>query len=522
MKTRRRIAWICLLGIIAGGVVFLSLLPHEPAYQGKQLSVWIDRYAACKADGRERGRDEAVTAIQHIGTNGIPFLLEDLRATDPRWMAAVNWLAGRVNCSVSLGWALKRNNRVAYGFQALGHLATPAIPTLSQWMAGTNLVTARSAEVALRCVGSEEVVPILMSGLTNSDRVLRNWAVVHLGVLGRISEPAVPALLTNLMDADPYARKYAAQALGRIGSRPEVVVSALGHALGDSDRTIRMAAIAALANFGPDAAAAVPALRKVAEGSDEGQRSLARQTLKRLQCEMRDGGIVRGPKDRKRVALTFTGHGYAEGGETILQELARHHGKASFFLTGEFLTNTNFVSLVQRIVRDGHYLGPHSDKHLLYCSWEADRKTLVSYDQFIQDLESNLDKITRFGVDKAKVGYFLPAYEHYNRQIVAWTELSQKILINFTPGTRSNADYTGEADKNFVSSQAIFDSIVAGEQQDPHGLNGFILLLHIGSGPERKDKFHARFGELLDYLAGKGYQFVRVDELLDAKTEDAK
>ena len=47
-------------------------------------------------------------------------------------------------------------------------------------------------------------------------------------------------------------------------------------------------------------------------------------------------------------------------------------------------------------------------------------------------------------------------------------------------------------------------------------MNGFILLLHIGSGPGRTDKFPTRFGELLDYLAGKGYEFVRVDELLEA------
>ncbi|MEI9960681.1 MAG: glycoside hydrolase family 9 protein [Limisphaerales bacterium] len=50
-------------------------------------------------------------------------------------------------------------------------------------------------------------------------------------------------------------------------------------------------------------------------------------------------------------------------------------------------------------------------------------------------------------------------------------------------------------------------------------MNGFILLLHIGSGPERTDKFPARFGELLDALAAKGYQFVRVDELLSSKSE---
>src|SRR5262249_12330579 len=50
---------------------------------------------------------------------------------------------------------------------------------------------------------------------------------------------------------------------------------------------------------------------------------------------------------------------------------------------------------------------------------------------------------------------------------------------------------------------------------DIHGLNGFLLLLHIGSGPGRRDKFHARFGQLLDYLSAKGYQFVGLDELLD-------
>src|SRR4051794_33707734 len=55
--------------------------------------------------------------------------------------------------------------------------------------------------------------------------------------------------------------------------------------------------------------------------------------------ERENGGIVRGPKTAKAIALVFTGHEFAEGGETILAELARHGAKASFFLTGDFLTN---------------------------------------------------------------------------------------------------------------------------------------------------------------------------------------
>ena len=65
----------------------------------------------------------------------------------------------------------------------------------------------------------------------------------------------------------------------------------------------------------------------------------------------------------------------------------------------------------------------------------------------------------------------------------------------------------------------IFESIVRRERQDPHGLDGYLLLLHIGAGPKRTDRFHSRIGELLDDLAGKGYKFVRVDELLERKEQ---
>jgi len=230
--------------------------------------------------------------------------------------------------------------------------------------------------------------------------------------------------------------------------------------------------------------------------------------------ETRDGGIVRGPKDQKRIALEFTGHEFGEGGEIILQQLRRHKARASFFLTGDFLRNPEFKELVKRIIRDGHYVGPHSDRHLLYCSWEEGRRTLVTREEFRLDLENNLKELERFGIRAGSVRYWLPAYEWYNAEIAQWSAASGLQLINYTPGTRSNADYTGEADKNFIASEAILKSILEREQSDPEGLNGFLLLLHIGAGPGRKDKMHARLGELLDALVARGYRFVRVDELL--------
>ena len=61
-------------------------------------------------------------------------------------------------------------------------------------------------------------------------------------------------------------------------------------------------------------------------------------------------------------------------------------------------------------------------------------------------------------------------------------------------------------------SEKLRDDILAYEQKAPHGLCGFILLLHVGS--ERKDPFHPQLGSLCDLLKQRGYEFVRVDKLL--------
>ena len=150
-------------------------------------------------------------------------------------------------------------------------------------------------------------------------------------------------------------------------------------------------------------------------------------------CEVTEGAVVRGPKQGRRLALVFTGHEFAEGGQTILDELAKHKARASFFLTGDFLANPEFKPLIRRIVDEGHFLGPHSDKHLLYCTWDKSKKTLVSREAFTADLRDNLEKLARFGVHQPRD--FLPPYEHYNHDIAAWTAQLGLQLINFTPGS---------------------------------------------------------------------------------------
>jgi peptidoglycan/xylan/chitin deacetylase (PgdA/CDA1 family) len=233
-----------------------------------------------------------------------------------------------------------------------------------------------------------------------------------------------------------------------------------------------------------------------------------------------EGGIVRGRRDARRLALAFTGHEFAEGGEAILDALAARHARASFFLTGVFLRNEAFAPLVRRMVRDGHYVGPHSDAHLLYCPWTGPKVSLVTRAQFDADLDTNLRALAAFGIAPARdtagasAGFWIPPYEWHNPEQAEWSRARGLTLLNFTPGTRSNADYTEESSDRFVSSDAILRSILDYEQRDSDGLNGFILLLHLGAGPGRQDKMHAKLGALLDALTARGYEFARVDDLL--------
>jgi peptidoglycan/xylan/chitin deacetylase (PgdA/CDA1 family) len=119
-----------------------------------------------------------------------------------------------------------------------------------------------------------------------------------------------------------------------------------------------------------------------------------------------------------------------------------------------------------------------------------------------------------FGIDRKSAPYFLPPYEWYNDSIAAWTKYLGLQLVNYTPGTLSHADYTTPDLKNYRSSETIMNSIISYESSHVSGLNGFILLMHIGAGPLRKDKFYQQLPELIVWLKSKKYKLVRIDELL--------
>jgi len=198
----------------------------------------------------------------------------------------------------------------------------------------------------------------------------------------------------------------------------------------------------------------------------------------------------------------------------IREVLKKNKVPASFFLTGNFYSNPAFASLIRELRKDGHYLGAHSDKHLLYADWIKRDSLLISREEFRTDLNNNYRRMAAFGIKKGDAVYFLPPFEWYNRTIADWTTEMGFKLINFSPGTRSTADYTfPEMGKLYRSSNEIFHSVISRDDTDPNGLNGFILLMHIGTDPRRTDKFYDRIDELLGELKKRGYSFVSLKQI---------
>jgi peptidoglycan/xylan/chitin deacetylase (PgdA/CDA1 family) len=222
------------------------------------------------------------------------------------------------------------------------------------------------------------------------------------------------------------------------------------------------------------------------------------------------GAIIRMDTTQRNIYLVFTGHEFADGFDVIRETLNKHDIKAAFFFTGDFYRNPSFEKLISTLKEDGHYLGAHSDKHLLYCTWEKRDSLLVSESQFRIDLENNYIEMARFGIEKEDALYFMPPYEWYNLEVSRWTANMGLQLFNFSGGTSSNQDWTyPELGKTYISTETIYNRIL--DYEDKNGMNGFILLSHIGTDPRRTDKFYYRLDDLIVHLQDKGYSFKSID-----------
>ena len=227
-----------------------------------------------------------------------------------------------------------------------------------------------------------------------------------------------------------------------------------------------------------------------------------------------EGAIVRGDTTKKQICLVFTADDRADGAERIITTLKKNGIKGAFFFTGRFFEL--YPDVVRRLVDDGHYVGSHSDSHLVYCAWEKRDSLLVTKEQFMDDIRRSYARLAEYGITPQSAPWFIPPYEWHNATVAAWAREMGLQLVNYSPGTLSCMDYTypGITGGNpYRDNRWLWDRIMRCEKEKT--LNGHLLMVHFGTDERRTEKFYDRLPDLIKTLRKKGYSFVSLNEMLD-------
>ena len=232
--------------------------------------------------------------------------------------------------------------------------------------------------------------------------------------------------------------------------------------------------------------------------------AMAQSAMCQDHCVWSKGGIIRMDTTRMYIYLAFTGADHADGADDILATLRRERIRGNFFLTGSFVER--HPETVGRMADEGHYVGSHSYGHLLYSPWDRPDSTTVTHEEFCHDVRLSYAQLSPFGIDMQNAPVFMPPYEHYNDTISLWARQMGLQVVCFTPGSTSNADYTTPDMKNYRSSATIYGNILSLEESK--GLNGHIMLFHLGTVKARTDKFYRKhLRKLIRKLKQRGYGF---------------
>lgn len=185
----------------------------------------------------------------------------------------------------------------------------------------------------------------------------------------------------------------------------------------------------------------------------------------------------------KTIYLTFD-CGYENGYTSqILDVLSANHVQVTFFVTSRYLDKQK--PLVQRMAREGHYIGNHTANHKVLPE--------VSKDTFIQEIMDLDTKLSNMGIH---TNYLRPPNGAYSERTLAMTrDLGYKsIFWSFA--------YKDYDDNDQKGTRYAHDKVMSGLR------DGSIILLHASS----KDNANALDSIIKDAKA-KGYTFARLSSL---------
>lgn len=200
-----------------------------------------------------------------------------------------------------------------------------------------------------------------------------------------------------------------------------------------------------------------------------------------------DREVDRGSSSRKMVALTFDAGSSAEPTLRILEALAKHGVRCTFFLTGKWIER--YPQIARQIVAEGHELGNHS--------WSHPPFTTLSDEQIREQLRQTEEIALRVCGSSTKP-LFRPPYGDRDQRVRAVVAQEGYLTIYWTIDSLDSV-------KKGITPSEIFSRVT--RLMRP----GAIVLMHCGS-----DATADALPDLLEWLRREGYEAVTVSKLLAA------
>jgi peptidoglycan/xylan/chitin deacetylase (PgdA/CDA1 family) len=232
--------------------------------------------------------------------------------------------------------------------------------------------------------------------------------------------------------------------------------------------------------------------------------------------------LSRGSIERKQVSLTFDGGSTDNAAVQILDILKANHLQVTIFLTGGFIQK--FPEITRRILEQGHEVGNHTWSHPHLTSYGADKRhvTLPNVTrEFLYDQLQRTAQLFEEVTGKPMAPFWRAPYGEHNEQIRQWAAELGYRHVGWTRGrnwqeSMDTMDWVADtASIAYRPAAEILSHFLAMAENDVHGINGGIILTHLGSHRQDGDHFYMVLPRLISGLREKNYAIVKISELAE-------
>lgn len=198
--------------------------------------------------------------------------------------------------------------------------------------------------------------------------------------------------------------------------------------------------------------------------------------------------ILRGPVDRKAIALTFDDGPDDQWTPQILRVLRENHVRVTFMCVGERIQQT--PNQFRQLIQQGHIIGNHSFDHPNF--------TKITLTEAKTQIERTNDLIENIADIQPR--FFRPPYGALNEEVIREViELDMKILL----WDVDSLDWSG------ITAEQTESNVLA------HAQPGSIILMHCAGGRgENLSNTVQALPKTIQTLRSEGYTFKTVPELL--------